>query len=128
MSKICLHLLFLFFGFLIGFYYKKIIHYLDHQYKQYLFKKRITKAVKKWNKDLIYIQSQTLLTENGEFKWGQLVWQEIDMYCRLGKIVDNEELDWLCQRRGFNVEMRMYLVCMLQHIGLYPSLKIKEVS
>ena len=84
----------------------------------WLVRRRAAKAARKWNADLGRIRSDAAGTPDGEFKWGQLVWQEITMYTRLGEQVQPAEFEHLCERRGFTPAMRGYLREMLAHIGL----------
>ena len=53
------------------------------------------------------------------FYWGQLVWQELDMYERLGQRVTEEDLNFIILRRGFTEEQQRYLREGLIHLGLY---------
>lgn len=84
----------------------------DDQYEE-----RIDKAVEWWNERVPWIQEQIAKDrdQNSQFKWTQLVWQEIQMYCKIGNVEDLEEL---CRRRGFNKTQRIFLRKALGHVGL----------
>lgn len=101
----------------------------------WLYRYRIKKAATKWDSaaDQAYIkkcikEDESMIPENPEpgesytlhrsFYWSQLVWQEIDMYARLGEQVDLEEFTSLCTRRGFTLNEQNYLYDMLKYIGL----------
>lgn len=76
-------------------------------------RRRLSKAVDKWNRDL-HIITKNIHSPEDLFKWDQLVWQEIDMYIRLNKV---EDFSYICDRRGFNNEQRAYLKEMLEYMG-----------
>lgn len=80
---------------------------------------RFTKAVKWWNERIPYITERIKEDKDKDsmFKWKQLVWQEIRMYCRIGR-VDRIELSDLCDRRGFNNVQRAFLEEALKHVEL----------
>ena len=52
------------------------------------------------------------------FKWYQLVLQELRFWASMGKDVDQDEFDLLCERRGFYKEQAEYLVKIVAEIGL----------
>ena len=79
---------------------------------------RMRRACAKWNADIPLIRAMAGVNHDGPFKWGQLVWQEIQMYIDLAKQVDPSEFDNLCKRRGFDDMMREYLTGMLRHVGI----------
>lgn len=79
---------------------------------------RMRRACAKWNADIPLIWAMAEASHDGPFKWGQLVWQEIQMYIDLAKQVDPSEFDNLCKRRGFDAMMREYLAGMLRHVGI----------
>jgi len=56
------------------------------------------------------------------FKWG-LVRQECEMYCLIGEEVELEEFNLLCERCGFDKDMKEYIRGMMGHVGLGGQLK-----
>jgi hypothetical protein len=48
-----------------------------------------------------------------------LVWQEIMMYVRMDKLVDEADLRWLFHRRGFTRRQRAFIRKTLDHVGLW---------
>jgi hypothetical protein len=80
----------------------------------------------KWNSDLPWILEQikkgTKKDKDCAFKWSALVIQECQMFAILGKQVPKSEIDWLCERRGFDKTMRNYLFCMADYMGLGKKL------
>mgnify|MGYP001614724932 CR=1 FL=1 len=98
---------------------------LQNPFRNVIYRYRINKANKKRNKDLNIINSLIVRNrnvENYEFKWDQLVWQEIWMYCKIGEQVTETELSSLCDQRGFDLTMNIYLTNMLKYIGLGKNL------
>lgn len=87
-------------------------------FKKIVYNHRIKKAIKKWTDDVSLIAVMAKHNEDGCFKWGQLVWQEIWMYAKLREQVDPKEFYELCKRRGFDQFMSEYLRIMLKHIGI----------
>lgn len=85
---------------------------------------QLEKAVEFWNQRIeTVIQPDIDSSHNrvdATFKWGQLVWQEVRMFISLGK-VEEGELDWLNERRGFNEAQRTMLHDILVHVGLLPQ-------
>lgn len=82
--------------------------------------RRMKKAVKKWNADLDYINRKIGTSEKLLFSWHQLVWQEIDMWIRMGDpYKPKEEFIELVNRRGFDLDQRAYLREMMQHVGMW---------
>ena len=85
---------------------------------QFMLKRRLKKAVAKWNKEIPEMLESCC--EELCFKWGQLVWQEIDMWIRIGDpYTPKKEMDWMCERRGFSPEQRAYLIEMMTYVGMY---------
>jgi len=84
--------------------------------------KRIKQAVSFWNASVSTICASITHSRDKDmayFKWSQLVWQEIVMYISLDKqVVDDNELCWICRRRGFTRYQRRFLKQALCHIGL----------
>jgi len=94
------------------------------QYRIHLFcqKRREKRAVEFWNsraKDICVAIEMSENRDNLEFKWQQLVWQELLMWARLGKSVTEEEFLEICIRRGFDATQRNFLVAGLRYIGLW---------
>jgi hypothetical protein len=52
------------------------------------------------------------------FKWNLLVWQEIMMYVRTDRLVDEADLCWLFHRRGFTRRQRAFIKQTLDYVGL----------
>jgi hypothetical protein len=96
---------------------------IPNPFARWQHRRRIVKATDKWNSSVDYIMSEAKKTEDGSFKWSQLVWQEIWMYIGLGEQVEPSEFDTLCRRRGFTPAMRWYLQEMMIHVGLGKMLK-----
>jgi hypothetical protein len=61
-----------------------------------------------------------ILTEH-VFKWG-LVRQECEMYCLIGDEIEKEEFEELCQRRGFDRDMKEYVRGTMKYVGLGDKL------
>lgn len=61
--------------------------------------------------------------DNSVFKWNQLVHQEIFMFNKLNKQVELDELNWLCERRGFNSTQRQFIIDALDQVGLVDNFK-----
>ena len=102
--------------------------------------KLVEKAVEKWNSDASRIEGWMEIIklelaegkEFVEFKWTQIVWQEILMWCGMaveaGKITEENEVtvgpitkcdfDFICERRGFDRFQIAYLLEILDHIGI----------
>jgi hypothetical protein len=55
------------------------------------------------------------------FKW-TLVKQECEMYCLIGDEVDPKDLKFVCKRRGFDNDMKKFIVDMMRHVGLGEKL------
>jgi hypothetical protein len=52
----------------------------------------------------------------------ELIDQEIRMFQLIGNPVSQEDLDWLCDRRGFSLEDKKLLVDVLKNKGLGSEL------
>lgn len=91
-----------------------------------LYRIRYWLAVRKWNRDIPWIQAHVLPGDGYDpgslFSWSQLVWQEIWMWCKIG-YVTKLDFEWMCERRGFNATQRAYLEHMLNHLWLRPQRK-----
>lgn len=90
-------------------------------FRNIIYKYRLKRAIKYWNKNLNFINrciQYNKEKENYSFKWTQLIYQEGFMYCRIGKQVDRNELLELSKRRGFTEEMLCFLVNWVKYIGL----------
>ncbi len=55
----------------------------------------------------------------GKLPIAMLLQQELYMWSLIGQSITKNDFDWLCDRRGFNHEQRMFLVDGLKTIGLY---------
>lgn len=51
------------------------------------------------------------------FKW-TLVRQECEMYCLIGEEVDPKDFKLVCKRRGFDDDMKKFLLYVMKHVGL----------
>ena len=93
--------------------------------KERRIRKRDKKALAKWNADLSWIGQKCAESDDeyADFKWVQLVWQEIWMWSRQDKQVDLAEFNWICERRAFDPVMRTYLYEMVCYLGLGEGLK-----
>lgn len=58
-------------------------------------------------------------TREEAFSWGQLVWQELEMWERIGKPVGESEVDFMVRRRGFTVEQKVFLTEGLKALNLW---------
>ena len=68
-----------------------------------------------------YIEEASELKEpkkHRSFYWNQLIMQEINMYISLGEQVNKEELEMLCDRRGFTAFEKAYLGSLISIVGL----------
>ena len=79
------------------------------------------RAISFWNGRVDEIQRS--IAHSGDklkthFKWSQLVWQEIKMYIFMDRLVEDDDLRWICQRRGFTRHQRRFLKQALCHVGL----------
>lgn len=86
---------------------------------------RVRKAIRYWNNNLSYIEQDSKEHKEDEhyhFRWVQLVWQELKMYCIMGKQVDPVELEKLSEWRGFSPEQKSFLITCLKHVGLGKKL------
>jgi len=84
------------------------------------FKRRMVKAVKRWNESIAPMISELPVDE--QLKWDQLVWQEIDMWIRIGEhAVVKREFEHVCERRKFNDTQRSVLRSMMAHVGMPVS-------
>lgn len=81
------------------------------------------KLVDWWNGQLEKIQARIddeSLIKDYRFKWGQLIFQELDMWEVLGNPVYGDGgLDFIVNRRGFTEFQRDFLVRGLKHLGLW---------
>jgi len=76
----------------------------------------------KLNEDRSYLTERIVDHDAFEsIKW-QFVPQECRMYCLIGKQVERSDLEWLCERRGFDEEIKQYLIDTMKHIGLGEKL------
>ena len=97
----------------------------QNPFANWVCKYRCKKAAKRWNEDLDIINTLYIpisKKENPAFYWAQLVTQEIFMYIRLGKQVGPKEFNDLCERRGFDIDMKDYLKDMIKYVGLGKNL------
>lgn len=76
----------------------------------------------KWNADLVWISKQIenemKYDSHAEFNWNQLVMQEINMWAIIAEPVSSEQVEGLCERRGFSMSQKQYLIDMLLHMNL----------
>lgn len=83
--------------------------------------RRMRKASSFWNSRLDEIHRSIVHSKDrtkAHFKWEQLVWQEIRMFILVGSKVEDDDLRWLCRRRGFTRHQRDFLKQALRHVGL----------
>jgi ribosome-associated translation inhibitor RaiA len=77
-----------------------------------------------WKENCDFIDSQFLNKETQEvdadaqFKWLQLVWQELEMWTRLNEVVYLDEFEHICRLRGFNDAQKNFLIAGLGAIRL----------
>ena len=63
-----------------------------------------------------------------KFMWS-LVKQEIEIFIKLDRFISKENLDFIVERRGFNVQQTRFLVDVLKKIGIYKEIvQIDKVS
>lgn len=62
------------------------------------------------------------------FKWVNLVQQEIVMWIRINKPVSQEEIDTMCEIRGFDNAMKSYLISAMQIVYLYEGMKLPKIQ
>lgn len=89
--------------------------------KQRRIRRRLRQAVLFWNSRISEIRMSITHSADrvdARFKWTQLVWQEILMYINLDRPVEEDDLRWLCRRRGFTKNQRAFLRQALCHLGL----------
>lgn len=88
--------------------------------KNNLSKYALNKFFQKWEKDVSLIQKDinSDLNKKEKFiKWG-FVRQECEMYCVIGEPIDPKEFQDLCKRRGFDDNMKKYIVETMKYTGL----------
>ena len=96
--------------------------------KYLIYNHRMKKALKFWNKNipmmLADVEESTKLdsTKDHEFKWIQLVNQEIWFYCKRAEQIEIEDFNDLCFRRGFNENQKRFLIDLFKHAGLGKNL------
>jgi len=93
--------------------------------KSFLFRYRIKKAISYWKNHLDYIKNDLKENQRDEydmFRWTDLVWQEIRMFCSIGKQVIPADIKWLVGRRGFNNNQELFLVSCTKEMGLGKKL------
>lgn len=98
-----------------------------------IIKQNFKKALAYWNKHvglikaIIKMKTKSPKKEYNEyFKWGQLVWQEIEFYIRENKDIEINEFNELCKMRGFDLIQKQFLYIVLLESGLkfeYPDRK-----
>jgi hypothetical protein len=62
-------------------------------------------------------------TEEGkhEMSLWSLMYQELNMWCKISEVVDVAEMNDLCTMRGFTDDMKEFLIDGLTHVGLWRS-------
>lgn len=81
--------------------------------KDYLYKKNIKRVITYWNSNadiIIKDIDNSKDKEEAYFKWMQLVWQEIQMFCMQNQKSFKEEIEVLSERRGFNDVQKQFLI------------------
>jgi len=103
------------------------------QDKNELSQKSFDKLIQKWNEDISSGKMKSLVKEsknlkpeddNIEFKWVQLVWQELRMWSSIGEIVEFNDFADICFVRGFDKIMQHYMVETLKYMGLNKNLTV----
>ena len=100
--------------------------------KKQVEKYRTKKAIKLWNFNVDIINASVSREPDvnskylAQFKWTQLVWQEITMYIMIASQVEVDELSTLCKSRGFSQEQKDFLIYILVAIGLGDNLDVNE--
>ena len=111
-------------GLVVGYYFRQYVERNGSPVKNLLYWYRHRKALKKWNTDVPFITKQIGDSDDRAWKWSQLVWQEIWMWCKLGEQVSQDDFDFIADRRGFDGAMREYLHDMMCHVGLGKKLSL----
>ncbi len=73
------------------------------------------KAADFWNSRIEWLNPRI---DADEFKWSQLVWQEIAMWAAMAEPVTKEDYDFIVHRRGFNEEQKQFLSEALIEMGI----------
>lgn len=81
--------------------------------KDLLYKRNIKRAITYWNSNaysIIQDIDNSKDKEEAYFKWMQLVYQEIQMFCMQNKKSFKEDIEVLSERRGFNNVQKQFLI------------------
>lgn len=124
-------------GFVLGLYTQRTVRwarsYIPEKIAARRKFKRLDKACQKWNAEAEVLMEAEIAAEPDEgkqkripFMWSQIVWQEIDMWNRLDKIVTTDEFESICNRRGFSQPQRDYLEEIMVHIDLLRPMSVEE--
>ena len=84
--------------------------------------KRILDVVEWWNARVDFMEQIIEAAEDPiqeHFKWAQLVWQEIVMWIQIGKEIEADDMEFICDRRGFSAVQRQTLKDAMAHVGLW---------
>lgn len=87
-----------------------------------LARERLRDVVEWWNARVDFMIQIIQAAEDPDmehFKWSQLVWQEIEMFIRLGKEIKVGDMNWICHRRGFSAAQKQMLEDAMAHVGLW---------
>lgn len=85
-------------------------------------RRRLRDVVEWWNERVPHMEALIAQSSDPDierFKWGRLVWQEIEFCIQMDSEMDKPGLDWLCRRRGFSNAQCTILLAALEHIGLW---------
>ena len=85
-------------------------------------RERLRDVVEWWNARVDFMVQIIQAADDPDmehFKWSQLVWQEIEMFIRLGKKIKVGDMKWICRRRGFSAAQTQMLKDAMAHVGLW---------
>lgn len=98
----------------IGTYLERFSYIWDLNYEYVIKKIKIAQDLQ--DKELL----KDDITEYA-FKW-TLVRQECEMYCLIGENVEPDDFKFLCKRRGFDNNMKKFIIYIMKHVGLGDQL------
>lgn len=79
---------------------------------------RFVKWMEDYGADKINAYITSAENTDVQFKWSQLVMQELRMWVSIGKMVPPSEIDYYVERRGFDANMLEFILEGLAAIGL----------
>jgi hypothetical protein len=78
----------------------------------------LKKAEDFWQENISYINENAALSSDQFFKWNQLVWQEIWMWCKSTKRVSKQEFEQVCSIRKLDEKQVAFLEKALKYLEI----------